>query len=169
MWLSGISVSLTYIPPQLSISMQWDSGKVNKRGQRASSCGRPFLNCTVSDVSTPFSVFAMILVLQLVDSFCKTSQYHDGNLCRLKISISQWCSEESYALATPTQAMLRLRLPRCASWSTIRSISKLSMEPLHFSLAPRWSPCISPCSFRSGYSSWWLEMRKSSSTFQSRR
>ena len=108
----------------------------------------PFLNCMVSDVSRPFSVFAMILVLQLVHSFCMTSLYHDGNLCRLNIAISQWWYAESYALATSTQAMRRCRLPRCASCSTIRSISKLPMVSLHFSLAPRWSLCISPYSFR---------------------
>ena len=90
---------------------------------------------------SPFSPW-----LELVDSFCMTFLYHNGNLCRLNISVSRRSSTESYALATSTQAMFRFRLPRCASLSTIQSISKLWMVPLHFSLAPRWSPCISPCS-----------------------
>ena len=75
----------------------------------------------ISELSQPCFVSVTILVFRLLESFPIKNSNHSGNLWSLN---HRW-STESYALKTSIHAMLKFLFSLCASWHTLRSISRL--------------------------------------------
>ena len=107
--------------------------KVKSLRQNELSCYNTLWKIIISDVSIPYLVLSTILVLLLLLNCRIATPNHRGNRWSSYISPKHLWSIVSKAFLTSTQAILRFRFTLRLFWHTIRSISRFSTVPLHFS------------------------------------